>query len=199
LVLGIWYWRGSAHQSRQTELADALRIRDAVLTVTPQPDDPRPHFPNKDAKDKAVRAAFEGIISRHPGSDESAVAHFHLGSLDSDNGDIANAEKHFKIVVESGDADLASSGKLSLAQVYQAQGKNADAERLLRELINNPTTVVSKEQATFSLIRLLGVTNPSEARKLLEPLQKDERAAINRNAASLAAELPVQASAAPGK
>jgi hypothetical protein len=60
--------------------------------------------------------------------------------------------------------------KLSLAQIYFSDGRTAQGETALRELIAKPTVFVSKEQATIMLARFLGPTKPEEARKLLEPL-----------------------------
>ena len=50
--------------------------------------------------------------------------------------------------------------------------------------------LVSKEQATISLARLLASSNPSEARKLLEPL-KAAPGGVGRAAGSALAELAV--------
>jgi len=110
----------------------------------------------------------------------------------SDAGKTAEAEKEFRAAVAAGSGGYAAVAKLSLAQTLQVEGKNADAEKLLRELIANPTTLVSKEQATFTLVRLLAAGKPDEARKLLEPYEKDSRVAVARMAASLATEIPAK-------
>jgi predicted negative regulator of RcsB-dependent stress response len=197
IVAGFWYWRRSSHQDRQHELAMALRLTEAVVMQAPPPDDPRPVFATKGEKDRAVRKAFNDIISRHAGSDEADVSHYSLGVMAADEGNLTEAEKHLKIVAEDGGEEHSSSAKFALAQVYVGQNKRADAERLLRELMNDPTHLVSKEQATVALARLLASSKPEEARKLLEPLQKDERAAISRNAAQVLSELPPAPSSAP--
>jgi len=61
---------------------------------------------------------------------------------------------------------------------------------MLRGLIQNPTILVSKEQATLALARLLAASRPAEARKLLEPLVKEKRQAVSRNAETLLVSLP---------
>ena len=84
--------------------------------------------------------------------------------------------------------NYASLAKFALAQMYQAQGKIAQAEQLLRGLVQKPTVMVSKEQATIALGRLLGPTKPAEARKLLEPL-RTERSAVSRAALTALSEI----------
>jgi predicted negative regulator of RcsB-dependent stress response len=196
VIAGFWYWRRYAHQTRQHDLAMSLRLLDSVVMQVPQPDDPRPVFATKDEKTKAIRNSLNDVINRYSGSDEADVAHFHLGVLAADEGNLGEAEKHFKVVADGADEQYASSAKFSLAQVYLSQAKPAEAERFLRELIEKPSTMVSKEQATMALARVLASSKPAEARKLLEPLQKDERAAVSRNAAQVLNELP-PAMAAP--
>ena len=78
--------------------------------------------------------------------------------------------------------------KLSLAQIYFGDGRDAQGEKTLRELIDNPTDFVSKEQATISLARFLAPKKPAEARKLLEPL-RSQPGAVSQVALSLIGEL----------
>src|SRR5258708_19325643 len=104
---------------------------------------------------------------------------------------LADAEKYFQTVADSGEKNLASVGKLSLAQVYLTANRQADAEKLLRSLYENPTMFVSKEQAAIALARALAVSKPAEARKLLEPL-RTERPAVSQLAITLLSELPPQ-------
>lgn len=52
-----------------------------------------------------------------------------------------------------------------------AEGRAADAEKILRDLMAHPTVFVSKDQAIVALARGIAPTRPDEARKLLEPLR----------------------------
>jgi hypothetical protein len=54
----------------------------------------------------------------------------------------------------------------------------------------SPSVLISKEQATITLAQLLAKDKPEEARKLLDPLLKDERQAVSRSAESVVAGLP---------
>jgi predicted negative regulator of RcsB-dependent stress response len=100
-----------------------------------------------------------------------------------------DAEKHLKIVADSGKDAFASQAKLSLSHVYAATGRQGEAEKLLRSIMDDPTVLVSKEEATITLARLLAKSNPVEARKLLEPLRA-ERGPVSRAAITLLGEIP---------
>jgi predicted negative regulator of RcsB-dependent stress response len=117
------------------------------------------------------------------------MAHYYMGVNAADAGNLQEAEKQMKIVADSGKEPYTSQAKLSLAQVYASTGRQADAEKLLRSLIDNPSVLVSKEQATIALARVLSKDKPEEARKLLEPL-RGERGPISRAALSVLGELP---------
>lgn len=189
-VLGGYYFFTTRAADRQADLAKALEAKEGVVGAAPQPGDPRKSYLTQTDKDKAVAAAFNDVIKKWSGSNESAVAHFQLGVIASDEGKLDEAGKHFQAAASDGNADTASVAKLSLAQVYQATNKAADAEKLYRELIARPTVLVSKEQATWSLARMLASSNPAEARKLIQAYEKDDRPAIARAAAVLLQELP---------
>jgi hypothetical protein len=79
--------------------------------------------------------------------------------------------------------------QVALADIYRAQGKIAEGEKLLRSLIEKPTDFVSREHATILLAELIKDSRPEEARKLLEPL-RTSRSVISRHSLTVLAELP---------
>ncbi len=184
------YWNQQA-AARQADLAAALRNKEAVVGPG-TPSDPRPSYATKEEKDKALTKGFEDVIAKHGGSSEASIAHLQLGNIAADAGKLEDAAKHYKNAADSGSADVSSVSKLALAQVYFSIGKGAEAETLLRGLIASPTILVSKEQATMALARALISSKPEEARKLIEPYQKDSRQTVARNAEILLGELPAK-------
>jgi predicted Zn-dependent protease len=142
-------------------------------------------------KNAAAVNAFKPIYDKHSGTDEGTVAASYLGAISMDEGKLSDAEKYFQKVADYGDKNLASMGKLSLAQIYLNAGRQADAEKLLRSLYDKPTVFVSKEQAAIALARAISTTKPAEARKLLEPLRTG-RPAISQTAITLLSQLPPQ-------
>jgi hypothetical protein len=92
-------------------------------------------------------------------------------------------------VAQKGDEKYASLAKFSLAQIYFADGRVDQGEKLLRDLIANPTVFVSADQATISLARFLAPKKPAEARKLLDPL-RSRPGNVGQTALSLLSEQP---------
>jgi tetratricopeptide (TPR) repeat protein len=186
---GIWYYRDRQHNARQLELALAMDIMQAPVAPNGPPGQ---LFYTTDAlKNADAVKAFKPIYDKYSGSDEAAVAASYLGAIAMDEGKLAEAEKYFQRAADCGDKNLASIGKLSLAQVELNAGRSADAEKLLRSLYEKPTTFVSKEQAAIALARAISATKPAEARKLLEPL-RSERPAVSQVAITLLSQLPQQ-------
>ncbi len=185
VIVGFLAWRRYDQRTRSTALANALEIYNASVG-----DDPGAvrTFPTAEAKRQESIKAFSDLAARHAGSDEGVIAQYYLGSIAADQGNFAEAEKQLRIAVDEGRGNYSSLAALSLANVYAAEGKTADAEKLLRGLMNKPTEFVSKQQAQLTLGTLLAVSNPQEARKLLEPL-RTESGAVSRAAISALANL----------
>jgi len=190
IVGGIVYYRDRQHDQRQLELAQAMDVMQAVITVV-QPVGGGAFYPTEAARTAAAEKAFTAVTSKYSGSSEATVANSYLGALAMDQNKLADAEKYFQKVSESGDKNYASMGKLSLAQVYLSTNRPAEGEKLLRSLYDNPTLFVSKEQAAIALARALSTSKPAEARKLLDPL-RSERPAVGQVAITLLAQLPPQ-------
>lgn len=183
----IWLFIGQRRESRQTALKEAMKVTEAPVGAAP-PGAPGPVFANQGEKDAASLKALMGVANNYPGSAEGRAARYMTGTLFVDQGNMAAAEKAFAEVA-AGNDEYASLAKLSLSQVYAGTGKTAEAEKLLRGLMDNPTLLVSKEQATIALARVIGRTKPEEARKLLLPLQGSDRSAVSRAALNALGEI----------
>lgn len=186
IASGYYYWSQSRAAARRAELTSAMKTFNAIIA---EKADPRvTSFPTQAARQEAIKKEFGAIISRHSGTEEAAVASYLLGVNAADQGELDESVKHLQSAIEKGGASYGSLAKLALAEVFAAQGKPADAEKLLRQVIEKPSVFASKAQATISLARLLSKTNPAEAQKLLEPL-RTESGAASRAALTLSGEL----------
>lgn len=178
IVAGVYYYMRYQADAREKALAAAIQVENAHVGPAP------PGFltyPTQEEKDKARAKAFSDLATKYHGTQEGAIAEFYLASDAVDKGNLAEAEKRFQDVMDSAPTAYASMAKLSLAKVYAAEGKDAEAEKLLRDLIAHPTITVSKDEATIQLAIVLGKKNKDEARKMLEPMRAD-RTAISRAA-----------------
>ena len=189
LAVAFFIYRSYQHSARQAALRDALQISNAA--VGPPSGNPNvPTFPTAEERSKATVKAFSDIASKYSGTDEGIIAQFSLAVNASDDGKTAEAERRFKEVADSGNDQYGSLAKLSLAQLYASEGKTAEGAKLIQSVIDHPTILVSKEQATIALAQLVMKSDPAQARKLLEPLRTNPRPNINGPAITLLSELP---------
>ncbi len=189
IVFGVSAYRGHQHDLRQQAMADAILAQEAPVGGG-APGTPLT-FPTQEAKSTEVAKRFSEISAKFSGSGEATIAEYYLAAIAADAGKIGEAEKRYKSVLDNGDSKYAPLAKMALAQLYFVDGRVAQAEQILRELIANPTIFVSREAATIVLARGLAKSKPAEARKLVEPL-RTSRSAVSQAAINLYGELSGQ-------
>jgi predicted negative regulator of RcsB-dependent stress response len=185
VVFGYTVYSRHRHVDREQALTQAIAAQEAAVGAATS----GMTFPTQEAKDQATQKAFTEIRTKYSGSNEADIAGYYLGAIQADQGKMAEAEKTFRDVADRADAKYASLAKLSLAQVYFAEGKKDEGEKLLRDLMAHPTIFVSKDQATMSLARQLLSTKPEEARQLITPFF-NRNDAVGQAALTMSADLP---------
>ena len=186
---GFWIYKERRHSAREQALARAIQIQESP--VGPPTPGQNANFPTQDLKDQAAIKAFSDVQAQYGNNSEGVIAQYYLGSINADQGKLAEAEKLYKDVAARGDANYSSLAKLSLAQVYFADGRADQGEALLRDLMAHPSLFVSSDQAAILLARMLAPKKPAEARKLLEPL-RGKAGAASQTALNVLSELPPQ-------
>ena len=189
LIVGYVFYSSHQHTKREAALYHAIQVEEAP--IGPPVPGQNMNFPTQEAKDQVALKEFGDVASAYSGSAEGEIAQYYLGTIFADQGKLAEAEKAFKEVADKGDAKYASLAKLSLAQIYFADGRDNQGTALLQDLMAHPTMFVSKEQAALTLARFLLHKNPSEARKLLDPLRA-QQGAVGQTALAMYSELPPQ-------
>lgn len=169
VIVGYGYYSRHERTVREAALSHAIEVQEAPAGGVSATGGLA--FPNQDAKDKEAIKVFSDLKNKYSGSMEAEVAQYYLGSILADQGNLAQAEKSFQEAAQKGDAKFSSLAKLSLAQLYFSNGRDAQGEAILRDLIAHPTVFVSSQQATIMLARYLAIKKPAEARKLLDPLR----------------------------
>jgi len=188
LVVAFLVYRNYQRNTRQDALRESIRISNANVGANPG-NDMILTFATADERNKALVKSLTNLLAKYPGTDEGILAQFQLAVNASDEGKVADAERRFKEVVDSGSAQYSSMAKLSLAQLYASEGKLADGEKLIQSVIDHPSILISKEAATIALAELVAPTDPQKARKLLEPLRSSPRPNISGAAINILSEL----------
>jgi predicted negative regulator of RcsB-dependent stress response len=190
LVAGVFYYRNYQHAARQEALHEAMRVQNA--NVGPPQGQFVLAFSSAEVRKAAVMKSWRELAAKYPGTDEGRIAEFFLGTNAADDGNLPEAEKHFKASIDSGNGPYASLGKLALAQVYGGEGRVKEGAALIQSVIDHPTVLISKETATLALVDLLKNSDPERARKMVEPLRTSTRSAVSRAAITLDGDLSRQ-------
>lgn len=187
LVVGAFFWI-SAHrkQLRQQDLQTAMAVVDTQVGPA---NEYVKTFATQDERLKASIKAMRQVADKYPGTHEGFFAQYYLGTLEAQNNNRPAAEKRLRVVADS-HSDSAALAKVALAQLYVGSNRTADAQKLLRELVNKPTDLISKSQAEILLAQIDLKANPAQAKKVLDRLKASkEDPAVGRAADQLASEL----------
>jgi len=184
-ALGGWYYLSAQDEKASLEFSQAVRTLDTPLRPPGSPQQPDvASFTSAKDRIAAAQKQFQQIVDRYPHTRTADMAHYFLGVTAAESGDNAVAERDFKQVVASGNRELASVAKLALAQLYGNTNRTKDAAALYQELMNKPTTSVSKVTAQLQLAELFQNSNqPLDAKRVYEQVKKDNP---NTEAAQLA-------------
>jgi predicted negative regulator of RcsB-dependent stress response len=189
IVAAVFYYRSSQNSVREQILAEDMALQNAPIGQAAVPGGPS--FPSQAAKDAAVKKAFTSLASDYSGSEEAWVAKYYLGTQALQAGNVDEARKQYQDVADHADANYASLAKLALAQLDFAQNRLSEAESILKGLMDHPTDLVSKTQATYTYAKVIAPTKPAEARKLLSQLA-GQPGEVGQLATSAEADLPPQ-------
>jgi len=172
---GGWYYFSAQNEKASFEMTQAIRTLQAQLRPAGTPEQPGvPSFTSAKERAEAAKKQFQEIEQKYPHTRSADTARYFLGVTSATEGDNTAAENDFKAVVSSGGKEIASIAKLALADLYGNTNRTKDAANLYQELINQPTTSVSKVTAQLQLAELYQNSNqPLDAKRLYEQIKND--------------------------
>ena len=184
IVGAVWY-SSHARAIRQADLASAF----AILTAPVGPPNQfGKTFPTEDAKRQASLKALSDVVTKDGGTTEGFMAQYYRGTLKAQQ-DAKGAETDLRTVADS-NSSSSPLAKIALAQLYAGENRISDARQLLQGLVNKPTDLVSKPQAQILLAQLDGISNPKEAKQILQSLQTpNQDPAVSRAAGQVSSAL----------
>jgi tetratricopeptide (TPR) repeat protein len=182
---GGWYYLNSQDEKASLELGAAGRILDEQVRPAGVPPQPGfPSFASTEERATEARKLYQAIVDKYPHTRTADMARYFVGLTSSQMNDNAGAERNLQEVANSSNKDLASLGKFALASVYRSENKDAQAIDLYKQLIDKPTTAVSKITAQLELANFYeGRQKADEAKRIYDQIQKENPGA---EAASLA-------------
>jgi TolA-binding protein len=190
---GGWYYFEQQDQKASIELSKAVRTLSTQVRPAGMP--PQPDFPSFGSiQERATEAhkEFQAVVDKYPHTRSGEFARYFAGLTASTLGDNTSAEKDLKAVSSSRHSDLAALAKFALASVYRNTHRDKDAIDMYKELIDKPSTSVSKPAAQMELADLYQEKQqPQEARRIYESIQKENpNTELATLASSKLAEIP---------
>lgn len=182
---GAFWFMAYRNSVRQQDLEAAFATLEAPVGA---PSQLGKSFSTQDAKNKASIKALQDVIAKDGGTRQGLIAQYYLGTLKAATGDVKGAQDDLENVANSS-SECAPLAKIALAQIYTGENRTADAQKLLRDLIDHPADLVSKAQAQILLARLDETNNPQEARKLLQDLRTNTDPAVSRAVQEISSQL----------
>ena len=174
-VAGGWFYISQQDEKASMDLTLATRTLEAPLRPAGTLAQPGvPSFASAKERAETARKQFQAILDKYPHTHTADLSRYFLGVTAVSMGDNASAESSFKAVASNGGKELSSVAKLALAGLYGDMNRSKDAIALYQDLINHPTTSVSKVTAELQLAALYQVSNqPLDAKRLYEQIKKD--------------------------
>jgi tetratricopeptide (TPR) repeat protein len=176
IVIGGWAFLRYRDQQASAKLGEAMRTYEAPIVPPGTPSQGNVvTFTSAAERGKAAVKQFSEIAGKYSLTRSGKIARYFEGVAALDVGDNALAEKALSEVA-GGNEDLSALAKFALASVYRRQNREADAVRIYKELIENPTNSVPKSTAQLELASLYEAKQPEEAAKIYQQVAKDSPA-----------------------
>jgi predicted negative regulator of RcsB-dependent stress response len=113
---------------------------------------------------------FESVKRQFPGTAEADAAEYYLALLEMEDAKYQEAQPRLETASQSSDAETAALARLALAELFEQQGKDAEAREQYQCLVDHPTTMVPKGRAQLELARYLSTREPEKAKEILNQL-----------------------------
>ncbi len=177
IVAGVWTWMGRQTEQANLALGTAMRtlntpIRPAGAPAPTNPDEP-PSFASLEERGKAAEKQFHDVAEKHGMVKPGKIARYMEGVAAMQAGDNSTAEQVLKKAADGGDKNIEALARMALANLYLSMGKNPDAVRIYKDLVDHPTETVSKPAAQLALGDAYQKTDPEQAKAIWQQVQKD--------------------------
>jgi predicted negative regulator of RcsB-dependent stress response len=181
LVVVAGYGGWSIYSDRQTAAASGAfenAMKAYMGRVGPaipgEPTDPgEMTYADETAKSNDAEKKFEAVADKYSNTNPGRLARYYqalcLENLDRQN----QALEQLKKVSSGSDKELAAMAQYQTAVIYARTGKPDDAAKMLRALVDKPSTFITRPLALLELAGVLRQTNPKEAATVYQQIKKE--------------------------
>jgi tetratricopeptide (TPR) repeat protein len=178
LAGGLKYYLDQQEASANVELASAMRTFQSYIgTVNPETLGAGSEtFLNAADKYQKAREQFNAIVLKYrmfPRPKAVSIARYHVGVCESLVGNSAAAINTLQEASRDGDREIAALAQFALAGEFLKSGKKQEAVTIYQNLVDHPSLAVPRASALFALADSLKDSQPGQARKLYDQIQKE--------------------------
>ena len=175
VVLGGFFFVSSRQTRASYAFARALATFHATVGPPPPPNSgpSAPRFPTAAEKYQQAYKQFTEVAGRYSWFSQGDFARYYAALCERELGKSPEAEKDLSAIAGGRGRELAALAQMALAGLYEQTGRNEQAEKLYRELVNHPTDIVPKATVQLALAELLQKTKPAEAAELYKKIQTE--------------------------
>ncbi len=149
LLLAFNWWRERRADAAQLALGQAIKIAEAPVSPTPEPNQTGPTFPTERERAQKAVEAFQKVQNEH-GSPYKEIARYfaaaNLLTIDRPKG-----LSELEALSKEGDADVAARARFALAQAREADAQYDAAAAGYQELLKNTSGAVSPNAVKLRL------------------------------------------------
>jgi tetratricopeptide (TPR) repeat protein len=178
LAVGLKYYFDEQEASANVELASALKTFQAYVgtpapgTLSAESDS----FPTAAEKYKKAEEQFKAIVQKYrmfPRPEAATIALYHVGVCESLLGNSAAAINALQEASREGNREISALARFALAGEFLKSGKKQEAVATYQSLVDHPSLAVPKANALLALADALKDSQPAQARKLYDQVQKE--------------------------
>jgi len=178
LAGGLKYYTNRQNAAANADLGEALAtFRAYVGQPTPGQSEPGgATFATAQEKYKKSLQQFDAILDKYkmlPRPKAVEIARYQAGVCQSLLDDHKGAMQTLTEVAQDHDLEIASMAKFALAGELAKSGKTPEAAKIYQELADHPTLAVPKASALLALADAYRESQPAQARKIYEQVEKE--------------------------
>ena len=149
LLLVFNWWRERRADAARLALGQAIKIAEAPVSPTPQPNQTGPTFATERERAQKAVEAFQKVQNDYGSPYSELARYFAAASLLSV--DRPKGLSELEALSKGGDGDVATRARFALAQAREADAQYDAAAALYQELLKSPTGTVSPNAVNLRL------------------------------------------------
>ena len=171
VAAGFYFFLQHRRGQAEDELGHAIRVYYAPLAAESGPEQDL-KFADEKARYQQAEKEFAAIADKYSWLRPGLIARYYLGLAKARLGKSQEAIRTLEAVAAKGDDRYSPLARFALAGLYTEMGKADQAQKIYRQLADQPSPSVPKETALLALAESLSQSKPAEAQKIYQDIKK---------------------------